>query len=111
LGISWKRLNISQKKGGNILEITRGYASKLIKRGAARSKGRTIDQGWTWEVIERKDIVRTDKVRLKTVGEAKDSFNWTASEMGRKGGSSRSEKKTKASRLNGRKGGRPRKNK
>ena len=91
------------------MEISKGYAQKLIKKGSARSKGKAVDQGWTWEIIERMDIQRIDKVRLKTVKGAADSFKWSASEMGMKGGSSRSEIKATASRINGRKGGRPRK--
>ena len=91
------------------MEISKRYAQKLIKEGKARSRGRTVDQGWIWEVIERKDIQRTDSIRLKTVEEAGDSVRWSASEMGRKGGSSKSEAKVLASRLNGKKGGRPRK--
>jgi len=97
------------------MEITRKYAKKLIQNGKARTEGRTIDQGWIWEIISRIDKQRTDHVRIERTMATKaaeisvwpDNINQAASVMGRKGGAVKSERKSATSRQNGRKGGRP----
>ncbi len=87
------------------MEITREYARKLIRTGKARMDGRTVDQGWIWEIITRVDRQRTDHAKIERTTETV----WSPSLMGRKGGAVKSERKTTASRENGKKGGRPKK--
>lgn len=97
------------------MEITQEYARKLIRAGKAHTDGRTVDQGWIWEIITRIDKQRVDHVRVERTTTScaieimawPNSINQVAAAMGRKGGASKSTRKIAASRKNGLKGGRP----
>ncbi len=47
------------------MEISTRHARKLLREGKARMDGRTVDQGWIWEIITRIDKQRTDHVRIE----------------------------------------------
>ena len=46
------------------MEIKMATAQRAISKGAARSVGTVVSDGWRWLVVERLALQRTDHVRL-----------------------------------------------
>jgi len=44
--------------------ISKSYALKLVREGKARIEGKCFDDGWTYVIVTRFDLQRTDHYRV-----------------------------------------------